>query len=102
MAMTREIHLQCVPFDNLDEKLREIQSDENPLLIDMRYNHLGAMCLPILLKWLSCQHEETKICVGFTNIGISEICKALVAKMGNVEWVMNGRISIDVNCLFTN
>ena len=90
---TREIKLENISFENLNEKLGEIQFDKNPLCIDMSYNRLGAACLPILFKWLS-KHQEIKICVGFTNIGLSEICKSLLTEMGTLKWIIDGRISI--------
>ena len=64
--MTRKIQLQ----DNLDEKLDEIQFDENPLWIDIRYhNRLGAVCLPILLQWFSTQgHKNMRWIYKYWNI----------------------------------
>ena len=89
---TRQVSLQSLS-DNFTEKLNEIRFDGNPLWIDMRYSRLNASCLPTLLKWLS-EHEEAKICVGYSNIGIFDICKSLMSRMGNLNWIINGRISI--------
>ena len=88
--ISKDFNLQnTLSFDNLTEKLDEIKTDGNLSSIDLRHNRLDASCLPKLLKWLS-EHEEANICVGCTNIGISEICKSLLSKMGNVDWVING------------
>ena len=88
----RTVDLQRTASSVLSNKLAHVPSEE-PVWVDLRYSPLDVTCLPVLLAWLEA-NVDSAACVGFTNISFGDLCRALVARSGDVEWIINGRVCI--------
>eukprot|EP00955_Chlamydomonas_euryale_P074121 361941-Chlamydomonas_euryale.AAC.2 len=62
--------------------------------VDLSECNLQPDCLSALLSWMEHRGERVCVRVGGSGLSIGDVCKALIVKMGHIDWIRSGRIRI--------
>ena len=62
--------------------------------VDLSGCRLQQDCLPYMVDWMEWKGDRVSVHVGGSGISMLELCRALVTKMGHVEWIITGRVSV--------
>jgi hypothetical protein len=90
----REVNLQGTESAKLLKTLtNQVLDDAAPIWVDLRYSRMDSSSLQQLIPWMQ-ERPAVSICVGFTNIGFADICRALMKAHGDLDWVYEGRLCI--------
>ena len=87
-------HLDAVGTSRLVEQLDLLAVDDSPCLVSLADCRLQTDCLPQLLWWMEQRGGGTSVRVGGSGLIMGDICKALISRMGHIDWIRSGRIGV--------